>query len=323
MDRVLAALQGQEVDRVPVSAWWHDFAREWSPQGLAAHTLESYRRYGWDFLKVNPRATYYAEAWGARFRPRPDAAPELIEPLIRSAEDLARIRPLDPEGGPLGEQLAALEIIARDLAGEAPFIQTVFCPLAVVSRMAGSTEAVQRLMREHPSRLLDALEAITSTLAPYARACLARGASGIFLATVEWGSQEVISPEDHDRFSRPFDLRILEGVRGAPFNVLHVCRANNLLEHLLDYPVAAFHWAPHQRANPSLSYIAVRTDRAVMGGVSQDTTLASGSPEAVVAEARAAIRETGGRRFLLAPGCAANPRSPEANLQALAEAPRL
>src|SRR3990172_7486817 len=38
-ERVLAAVRAEEVDRVPVSAWWHDFPREWSAQGLGGATL--------------------------------------------------------------------------------------------------------------------------------------------------------------------------------------------------------------------------------------------------------------------------------------------
>ena len=37
--RVLAALRGQDVDRPPVSAWWHDFQREWSAEGLEPFPL--------------------------------------------------------------------------------------------------------------------------------------------------------------------------------------------------------------------------------------------------------------------------------------------
>ena len=51
----------------PVSAWWHDFPREWSADGIAEATLEAYRKYDWDFVKVNPRACYYAEDWGAKY----------------------------------------------------------------------------------------------------------------------------------------------------------------------------------------------------------------------------------------------------------------
>ncbi len=321
-DRVLAALRGGPVDRVPVSAWWHDFSREWSPEGLAAATLEAYRKYDWDFIKVNPRATYYAEDWGARFRPAGERQPELLEPAVKSPEDLSRIRPLDPAQGAYGEQLAALAIVVRDVAGQAPVIQTVFSPLAAMSRISGSTRYVQRLMAEHPEPLLEALDAVAGTLAAYARACLDVGAAGVFFATVEWGSAAAIPADGYERFARPFDLRVLEAVRHAPFNVLHVCRDNNRLLRLLDYPVAAFHWDVTGVGNPSFADVAARTDRALMGGVSHTSTIASGSPDDVAAEARRAIDETGGQRFLLAPGCSVEPQTPEANLRALAEAAR-
>ncbi len=323
-ERVLAALRGDEVDRVPVSAWGHDFQREWLAQGLAQATLEAYRQYDWDFIKVNPRATYYAEAWGARYQPSgcPDEGPRLIEPGVKSPADLPRMASVDHTGGPFGQQLDALAIIAREVGAEVPFIQTVFSPLAVMSRLAGSTQAVQGLMREAPQEFEAALGTIADTLAGYARACLERGAAGIFLATVEWGSRDNLSDEDYDRFGRPYDLRVLAAVEGAPFNVLHVCRDNNRLEELLDYPVAAFHWAAGG-SNPRLGEILARTDKAALGGVAHDSTLVSGLPEAVVAEATAALAETGGRRFLLAPGCSVAPRTPAANLHALREAVRL
>ncbi len=321
-DRVLAATRGHEVDRVPVSAWWHDYLREWSPEGLAAATLEAYRKYDWDFIKVNPRACFYAEDWGSRFRAsgQPDRSPELIEAAVKSPADLRCIEPLDVTRGAYGEQLAALAIIARELAGEAPFIQTVFSPLAVMSRLCGSTDRVQEFMRDQPDDLLAALTAVTETLGAYARACREAGAAGILFATVEWGSSEVISSGKFDRFARPFDVAVLEAVKWAPFNVLHVCRENNHLRNLLDYNVNVLHWAADSRTNPSLAEIADDTARAVMGGVAVASMAKGGSATGVAAEARRAIEETGGRRFLLAPGCSSSSQSPEGSLRALREA---
>jgi uroporphyrinogen decarboxylase len=322
--RVLAALRGETVDRVPVSAWGHDFLREWTAEGLTEATLEAYRRYDWDFIKVNPRASYYAEGWGCRYRPSggADAPPQTLAVAVKSAADLRSLRPLDPSRGAYGEQLAALRLIREGLAGGVLFIQTVFSPLAVASRLAGSYEPIRQYMAEAPLDLEAALRVISETLAAYARACLEAGADGIFFASVEWGSRSYISAEQYDRFGRPFDLRVLEAVQGAPFNLLHVCRNNNRLTDLLDYPVHAFHWAATGTDNPSLADILARTDKAVMGGVNHDSTILGSRPEDVTAEARAAIDATGGRRFLLAPGCSIAPQTPEANLRAMVAAAR-
>ena len=50
-ERVMAALRGAPVDRVPVSLWLHNFATENSADTLAAETLRLARRFDWDFLK--------------------------------------------------------------------------------------------------------------------------------------------------------------------------------------------------------------------------------------------------------------------------------
>jgi uroporphyrinogen decarboxylase len=323
-ERVSAALRGDEVDRVPVSAWWHDFAREWSPQDLADATLDAYREYDFDFVKVNPRATYFGEAWGAQYvlADPPNQQPRLIAPGVSSPDDLRRIDRVDVALGPFEEQLEALGLIAHRLKGEAPFLQTVFSPLASMSRITGSTKYVQKLVREAPDDLLAALGPISETLAAYAAACLERGAAGIFFATVEWASTDNLSPEEYDRFGRPFDLPVLEAVRDAPFNVLHVCRDNNMLARLLDYPVHALQWGSRSPANPSLTEIAPKTDRALLGGVDHTETIRTGSQVDVTVEAHDAIAGMDRRRLLLAPECSIDPTTPPENIRAMIDEAR-
>lgn len=320
-ERVTAALKGQAVDRVPVSAWWHDYKREWSAADLASTTLKQYETYGWDYIKVNPRFSYYAEDWGTTYRRYDDRMPEVDHKAVQSAEDLHKLAKLDGTSGVWAEQLEALRLIRDALAGEAPFIQTVFSPLAVLTRITGSTKYVQKLMAEHPDDLDSALAVIEATLTQYAKACLDAGASGIFYAAVEWGTADNISWADYERFGKPYDLRILASVRGAPMNVLHVCRDNNHLEHVLDYPVAAFNWDVRGAGNPTFAEALANTDKVVIGGVRVATLLDAEPPE-VSAEAHGARAETANRRFLLAPGCSINPATPPRNLTAMVEAAR-
>ena len=96
-ERARAALRGDRVDHVPVSLWGHDYLREWSPEALAAHTLESYRAHDWDFIKLNPRWTFFAEAWGNTYeRPTEQRRPRLVTPAVTSVEDLARTAAMHP-----------------------------------------------------------------------------------------------------------------------------------------------------------------------------------------------------------------------------------
>jgi uroporphyrinogen decarboxylase len=317
-ERVTAALGGGEVDRAPVSFWGHDYTREWTPLGLAEATLERYRLYGWDFIKVNPRATYYSEAWGSHYKPSGDAlhGPVNVEFVLKSPGDLRRIGPVDVNEGPFGEQLAVLRLIGESLAGEAPFIQTVFSPLAVIGRLAnGDLGFVRRCMREDGEALHYALDAVAQTLATYARACLDAGADGVFFATVEWATYDVATAEQYAEFGRPYDLVVLAAVAEAQFNVLHVCRQHNMLGSMLEYPVHAFNWAVNEAGNASLADVLAKSDRAVMGGVAV-RTVSEGAPEQVTVEVAEALAQTGGRRFLLAAGCSIPPQTPEDNLRA-------
>jgi uroporphyrinogen decarboxylase len=317
-ERVATALAGGEVDRVPVSFWGHDYLREWTPAGLAEATLERFHQYDWDFVKVNPRATYYAEAWGSRYRPSGDAAhgPVNVDYVLKTARDLDRIAPLDVQDGPFGEQLAALRLVGEGLAGKAPFIQTVFSPLAVIGRLAnGDLGFVRRCVREDGEALHRALDAVAQTLAAYAKACLDAGADGIFFATVEWATYDVATAEQYAEFGRPYDLQVLSAVAEAEFNVLHVCRKHNMLASMLDYPVHAFNWAANETANPALGEVLEKSEHAVMGGVAV-RTVSEGTPEQVTAEVAEALAQTAGRRFLLSAGCSIPPQAPEANLKA-------
>ena len=113
---------------------------------------------------------------------------------------------------------------------------------------------------------------------------------------------------------------MLAAAADAPFNVLHVCGRRNLLFELGDYPAAAFSWAATDPTNPALADGLARLGAAVMGGISHEGALLAGDEAAVRAEYDAALRATGGRRWLVAPGCSIRPSTPSANLHAVRDA---
>lgn len=323
-ERVMAALKGQQVDRVPVSCWGHNYLKEWSAGDLAEAMLSFHRKYDWDYMKVNPRSTHFAEAWGCRVQPSGDAytSPHIVEHVVKKASDWERLEVLDLHKGPFGEQLEALGLIERGLAGSAPFVQTVFSPLSVARYLAGgSAQRVKLYMREAPESLHRGLSVIADTLAAYASACLERGASGIFFATTVWATYDELGEMEYREFGRPYDLRVLAAVqRGATFNILHICRDSNMFDLLRSYPVHAINWAATLPYNPTLRQGRERTPLAVMGGLSEATTLKEGTPGEVAREVEAALEQTGGRRLLIGPGCTIPPQVPEANLKAAIEA---
>lgn len=68
IERIRRTLAAEVVDRPPISFWAHNFARENSAEELALEAVEQFRRYDWDFMKVQSRASVFAETWGSRYR---------------------------------------------------------------------------------------------------------------------------------------------------------------------------------------------------------------------------------------------------------------
>jgi uroporphyrinogen decarboxylase len=319
-ERVRAALAGEPVDHVPASVWRHDFLREWSAEDLVAATLEAYRADDWDFIKFNPRATYFAEAWGNTYeRPTEQRQPRLIAPVIHDVSSLAGIATLDPRQGVFREHLRALWLLVGEVAGDVDIVQTVFSPLAVVAMLCGSDGRFREFAESDADAAHAALGAAATTLAAYARACIDAGAAGIFFAPLAWASRDTCDEDFYAEFGRRHDPTVLDAVSDAPFNILHVCRNHNMLNALLDYPVAAFNWADRGEGNPSLRDVKARTPRAVMGGIDQ-ARLHTMQPDGVRAQALDALSV--GRGLFLTAGCAIRPDTPAANRAAVAAAAR-
>ncbi|MBI2886966.1 MAG: uroporphyrinogen decarboxylase [Chloroflexi bacterium] len=317
-ERVMAALAGAEVDRPPVSMWRHFYDQETTGPGLVEAMLAFQQRHDWDFLKLNPRAQYHVEDWGVRhhYPADPQQAPALVEAAVKSPEDWGRLRPLEVHAGALGEQLQALREVTGALGGAVPVLMTVFTPLSIAARLVDSEATMQAHLREHPTQVRGALELITESYTAFAEACLEAGADGLFFATTSWASQVLLSEEEYQRFGRPYDLRALHAARQAPFNVLHVCRSQNMLRALLDYPVHAFNWDACDATNPGLAEARTLTGKALIGGIDQ-RTLHRNTPQEAAAQAGQALAQAGRRGFMLGPGCTVSPRTSPQHLEAL------
>ena len=321
-ERVRASLTGSAIDRPPVSIWRHFYGQETTAQGLADAMLGFQNQFDWDFMKINPRASYHAEDWGLniRFSDSDSQGHEIVDWPVKSPEDWGRIEHLDPTIGALGEQLKALELIAATANGEVPLLMTLFTPLAVAAQLAGSADAMSRLIEDAPDALAPALDAITETLAAFVAEVMSRGAAGMFFATTRWASYDRLSDDEYAILGRPYDLRVLEAAKGAEFNVFHVCGGDNMLSELRDYPVQAYSWDAQDDTNVWLLEGAKLTGKAVIGGLSHHGTLATGRPEEVAEEVSWTAEMIEGSGWMVGPACAAPPETPEENLRAVRDA---
>jgi uroporphyrinogen decarboxylase len=85
-----------------------------------------------------------------------------------------------------------------------------------------------------------------------------------------------------------------------------------------DYPVQALNWHD-QETEPDLALGKSMCKGAVCGGLSRWQHLHFGTPTTVRDQARKAINEVNGRRFVLSTGCVTMVTSPLSNIRAVRE----
>lgn len=284
IERVRSAIAGRPVDRAPFTIWYHFGNQHASPERTAQVHLEFFEYYDLDLLKMMNDYDY--------------PMPEGME-VMATAEDLKRLEPLDMTRTPMGQQLKAIDLIAKALKGKALFVDTMFNAWNTLRRNLVK-EAMGPLMADHPQALEAALQIVNDNLTKYALASLERGSAGIFLSVP--ATAESVTPEQYARFMRPFDLRLLKAIQGkGECHILHAHGEKLYLDQLLDYPVHALSWAD-LNGGPSIAEARRRTSLILMTGLNH-VNFPYVSARVIREQVRSALSQAGSSRFILAPGC--------------------
>lgn len=272
-ERVDRALRGEDLDRPPFTFWYH-FRDENRPgEDHARSTLAFHRKFRTDLVKVMSDYPY----------PRPQG-------------DWSQLK---EERNPYPRQIQALELIREELGGKNHFVETLFNPWNVAEKLS-SKQAVQRLKTENPRALLDALEAIAKSEANHARRAVAAGASGVFLAIANAGDG-VLTRSEYEKFSQPFDRMVVEAVRTAPLNILHLHGEKIFLDCFYkDWPVAAINYSAHA-TGVSVAEARAHYDGVLLAGI-DERNYRKLSVAGLKKQWRAA-QKAAGKRFILTPGC--------------------
>jgi uroporphyrinogen decarboxylase len=284
IERMRANLAGKPVDRPPFSIWYHFGTQHASPELTAQVHLNFFEYYDLDLLKVMNDYDY----------PMPKGMEGMATP-----DDLKGLQPLDVTRTPMGQQLKAIQIIAKALQGKALFVDTAFNAWNTIRRNLVK-EAMPRLMKEHPEALVEALKVVNQNLIQYALASLERGSAGIFLSVP--ASAEFVTLEQYEKFMRPFDLEFLRAIAGkGEAHILHAHGEKLYLDRLLDYPIHALSWAD-LNGGPTISEARKRTALTLMAGIDH-VKFPYVSAKVIRDQVKSAIAQAGNTKFILACGC--------------------
>ena len=335
-ERLARTVEGRSVDRLPVALWRHFYAAETSREGLVEAMRGWQKTYDWDFLKINPRASYHVEDWGNRceFSESEHVKPSLVRAAVHRPDDFRHLDLLDAAGtgdgrrAPvLADHLGAVADLRKALGPDAPMLMTVFTPMSIAADLAGGPQDLAALIQSDATMVHVGLRAITDTFVRFARACLDAGADGLFFATTHCATTTNFTLEQYEEFGRPYDLEVLEAAAGAPLNLLHVCKSHAMLRQLADYPAAMLNWDMRDPTNPAMSEgAALAPDKGLVGGLDRalftqaERPAGKGACGTLLAQLDETRREMDRRPFVVGSTCTIETTSDPDTIMAVCEA---
>ncbi len=300
-ERLECALKGGKLDRVPVSIYQHSTVLDRGVDEFVAYTLAFHKEFDPDYVKV-----MYDELY--------DTPVNYQFAVDSSVWDL--LVDLDPHKAALGRYLESLKRIRAAVDVDTPVVATVFSPFHIAVRMAWS-RLVQDCRRDR-ERTVRGLATISRNLVAFVGAARKEaGIDGFFLGC--FGCEPSwLSRDEYASIAAPFDREVIAAMRPMPVMVHSHGEHGSYFDIISSYDSEGVSWEDRQ-AGPALDAARVKTAKCLIGGVDHVAAVTA-SADSVRAQALDAIRQTGGRGFILAPGCTFLEGTPKENMLALKEA---
>ncbi|NJN80348.1 MAG: hypothetical protein HC797_07700 [Anaerolineales bacterium] len=240
--------------------------------------------------------------WGVEdeWQNNPEGSRAYTKHVIKTPQDWETLKSLDPLTSPhLSGQLACLRLIKQNLPPETPLIQTVFNPLSQAKNLAGNGLLLEHI-HKYPEAVTKGLETITKTTIKFIEAVNDIGIDGIFYA-IQHAQANQIDLDEYKTIALSFDQEALKSVENLWCNMLHLHGKDVYfsLLRLINFQIVNWH---DQESYPPLTEAQSLFKGVVCGGIRQDT-LQNGNQDEVKKEAKKAIEETKGRRYILSTGC--------------------
>lgn len=316
-ERIQACFNSEQTDRTPIALWRHFPEEDQNPETLAAATIQFQQKYDFDIVKVTPASSFAVRDWGVgdEWQNNPEGSRAYIKHVIQSPQDWETLKPLDPSAPHLAAQLECLRLVREGIGADTPVIQTIFNPMSQAKNLAGNDLLLEHI-KKFPEAVMKGLETITKTTVKFIEAAHDSGIDGIFYA-IQHAQGGMMELDEYKSFALPYDQEALKPADDLWCNLLHLHGTDVYfsLLRLMNFQIVNWH---DRESYPSLLEAQSVFRGAVCGGIRQDT-LYTGNQDKVREEARDAIKQTKGRKFILGTGCVVYYQSPEENIRAVVE----
>ena len=243
----------------------------------------------------------------------------IIDPPIRSADQIDRLRPLNPSDSLpfVGQVLGQLR---RDVGNEAAVLGFVGAPwtlaaYAVEGRSSKNYAVIKAMAFREPALLHRLLAHLADSIATYVRYQIDSGAQVVQLFD-SWAGQ--LSPIDYDTFAAPYQQRVIDQVKATHPDtplILYISGSAGVLERMArtGIDIISLDWT----VDMADGLARLPDHLGVQGNV--DPGLLFGTPEAIRERILDTVRKARGRRHILNLGHGILPGTPEDNARVFFE----
>jgi MtaA/CmuA family methyltransferase len=334
-ERFMAALNGEETDRVPVFPLLMFLAidragityREYATNGkaLAAAQLRVQERFDLDAITACSDAFRVsgdlAPAFGGEMVYPESKPPYLKKPIITSATDLKRMGHLDPteKGSRMGDRVLGVSEIAKAVSGKVAVLGWIDMPFAEACSVCGVAEFML-LMKDEPATAHRVLAALTRIVIDFALAQVEAGADMIGAGDA---ATSLISPQMYEEFALPYEQEVCQAIHDAESLVkLHVCgNTTHLLDTMATSGADLFnvdHLVPLDKARD----VYAAHGKCYKGNLDPVAHVMQATPDRCREMAHACISLARGTKYMLSAGCEIPAETPDEVFRAFCDAPK-
>ncbi|GAB4215726.1 MAG: uroporphyrinogen decarboxylase [Synechococcales cyanobacterium] len=245
----------------------------------------------------------------------------VIDPPIRTAQQIDQIRPLDPEAS-LPFIKTILGSLRQTVGDQATVLGFVGAPWTLASYMVEGKSSkdyavIKEMAFREPALLHRLLDILADSIARYVKYQIACGAQAVQLFDT-WAGQ--LSPSDYAAIALPYEQKIVQLVKQEYPQVpmlLYINGSNHLLDHVgkTGIDIMSLDWMSDMRqARQRLGSLAVQGNLEPM--------VLLGTPELIQQRTLEVIRQAGSRGHIMNLGHGIHHTTPEENVTVFFETVR-
>lgn len=316
-ERVIAAIQGKEVDKIPSGFSLH-FPTEvaFGEAAVKAH-LDFFRESDTDILKIMNE----------------NLVPYMGE--IQKGSDYSMVKEMSLEDPFMKDQIALVKSVLAGCDKDAFTLGTLHgitaSSIHPLEKMEpGYTydsirEKLCRLLHEDKEAVLAGMERIADVMCELAAEYIRVGVDGVYYAALG-GETRFFTDEEFEEVIKPFDLRIMKAIKDAGgYCFLHICKDGLNMQRYKGYEEYAdvINWGVYEAPFTLEEGRQLFAGKTIMGGLpNRHGVLVDGPAEAVKAETHRVIEAYGRTSFILGADCTLATEQDMELLKAAVEAAR-